>query len=166
MQNLPTNNSLTSMASNYWNHVTSVFISFTKYVDVKAIGTALLAVYQFCFDVHQEQAMPILACLVLFDTITGVYAAKIVGERIESKKVVKAAFKLGIYALLVSASFMTDKLMGLSGVLELDKLMVGFLAATELISIIENAGKMGYAVPKKILNFLTDFTNKESISKK
>ena len=33
----------------------------------------------------------------------------------------------------------------------LDDTIIAFLTLTELISIIENTGKMGYAIPKKLL---------------
>lgn len=150
------------MLTNYWNHVLAVFAAIGNYLNLKLWVTIPVVIYQFMFDVNHESSMLILAVLILLDTITGVTAARDRGECIESKKFIKAAFKLGIYGLLVSASFLTDSLVGLTGAFfEIDKFMLGFLAATELISIIENTGRMGYAIPKGILDFLQKYTQKE-----
>lgn len=157
---LPTNH-LHQMLTNYWNHIAAVFTAIGQYLNFKLLATVPIVIYQFMFDINHESSMLILAVLIVLDSITGVAAARDRGECIESKKFIKSAFKLGIYGLLVSASFLTDQLVGLTGAfIEIDKFMLGFLAATELISIIENTGAMGYAIPKGILDFLQKYTEK------
>lgn len=39
--------------------------------------------------------------------------------------------------------------------------MVGFIAVTEFISILENMGRMGFVIPKKLLNQLQDFQSQK-----
>ena len=96
--------------------------------------------------------------LVVFDTITGVYAAKVSGEQIESSKLIKAAFKLFIYSLLVASMHLIDKIMNLENFgFNLEIAVMGFLASTEGISILENVGRAGYVIPKKLLNALQKY---------
>lgn len=150
------------MLTNYYNQIMSVFTAISNYLNLKVWVTIPIVIYQFLFDINHESSMLILAVLIVFDSITGVMAARNRGEKIESRKYIKSAFKLAIYGLLVSSSYLTDQLVGLTGsFVELDMIMLGFLAATELISIIENTGTMGYAIPKGVLKLLQKYTDKE-----
>lgn len=94
--------------------------------------------------------------LIIFDFVTGLYAAKVSGEEIRSRKVFRSALKVVFYFMIISGGHLTERAIGLD--IFLDETAMGFLAATELISIIENIGKIGFAVPKKILNKLEKFT--------
>lgn len=147
-----------SSVNSYISHVWSVFQSFTRYIEVKIAGGLLVTLYSFFFSVHLWQAMLAVLALVTFDMFTGVAAAKKTGVPIESRNVCKSAFKLGVYGLLVSSGHLTDVALGIPPTwFNLESAMIGFLAATELISILENVGRMGFAVPQRILNQLEDF---------
>ena len=106
--------------------------------------------------------MTALTVLITFDLISGIFAAKKSGELIESRKVLKSAIKLAVYGILVSASHLTDVVVSIPETwtfsMNIEGIMIAFLAATELISIIENFGKAGFAVPKKLLNRLQEYT--------
>lgn len=108
--------------------------------------------YSFGFDQALENAMVAVLFLIVFDFITGIAAAKISHEVIKSSKIFRSALKIAIYFLLISAGHLGEVAIGAN--FFIDEFIVVFLAATELISVIENIGKMGFAVPKKILNQL------------
>lgn len=65
---------------------------------------------------------------------------------------VKTAVKWTLYMLMVSASHLTESL--LPGEWYLAEVTIAFLGATELVSILENIGKTGVAIPLKLLNKL------------
>lgn len=126
----------------------------------KAVASFLYIFYSFVFDTQHEQAIIAILGLITIDFITGIYAAKVSGDEIKSAKVMRSAIKVFIYLLLISAA----RLLEVAGSLEIvhaDEIILGFLAATELVSVIENIGKMGFAVPKKMLNKLRDFRDSE-----
>ncbi len=75
---------------------------------------------------------------------------------IKSAKILRTALKTVVYFMMVSAAYLTETA-GL-GFLPLDETIIGFLAATELISLIENTANMGFAIPKKLLNKLKEYT--------
>lgn len=142
----------------YLDHIKSVFLSLGDLFSVKAVGAAALATYAFLFDVNLKVAMLSLLSLMVIDLVTGMIAASMKhGPGISSRGAAKTPLKFGVYCMLVSAAHLTD--MAVFGGIYLEQSMIAFLAVTELISIIENAGKMGFAVPQNILDKLHDFRN-------
>ena len=111
--------------------------------------------YSFLFDVNQGDALIAIIVLIVIDFITGFASAKISGEEIKSAKVFRSAIKLVIYFMMISAAHMVELASGILSIA--DDTVIAFLAVTELISLIENIGKMGFAVPKKMLNKLQDY---------
>lgn len=128
--------------------LTGIFHSFW----VKLIPSFLIPASAFLFGSEHFLTIQALLALIVIDFITGLASAKISGEEIKSKKMVKSAFKTGIYGLLISSSHLTEKIA--PGTTYMVETMATFLALTELISILENAGKMGFAIPQKWLNQL------------
>lgn len=139
----------------YLDQVIAVFLSIKQYVSAKIALSVLVTIYSFFFGIELAALMLALTALIAFDILTAIVAAYSTQEPIESRKVFKSALKFGIYLVLVSSAHLTD--MAVFGMLPLEEGMIAFLAATELISILENAGKMGYATPKKLLNRLQEF---------
>jgi len=140
--------------------VLSVFPSLLEGVKAKAIGSAFLTTYAFLFSVELWKIMLGLLVLITFDMILGIAAAKTTKEEIRSRKIARTAYKLAVYGLLVSAGHLTDVAVGIPpNWINIETAMVGFLAATELISILENAGRMGFGIPKRILNQLHKYTD-------
>jgi phage-related holin len=142
----------------YWNSITSVFTSVQNYFTSKVVVGGIIVVYSFFFNISFANVMSALVALVVFDMITAVAGAKVRGELIESRKMAKSAFKLMVYGLVVSAGHLTDLAMGLSSfAFNLEIGLIGFWAATEMISTLENVGKMGYATPAKLINALRGY---------
>ena len=140
--------------------VTSVLASTVNGFSTKAVLGVFLALYSFLFSIEIYQLMLGLVVLTAFDMITGILAAKKTEKEIKSSKASRTAFKMAIYGLLISAGHLTDVIVGIPPEwVNIEKAMLGFLAATELISILENAGRMGFGIPKRILNQLEKYTD-------
>jgi toxin secretion/phage lysis holin len=107
------------------------------------------------FSEGSIQPLTALVFLVILDFLMGIIAAKKCGEEIKSRKAFRTALKLFIYIIMAWAAHLTT-LAGLDWA-HLDLIVVAFLAVTEFISLIENAGRMGYAVPNKLLNQLRHY---------
>jgi len=136
----------------YLEHLRAVLDTLGRYAQLKVVGALFLPFYSFFFHPSQVTLMLALVALVTFDLITGVLAAKVNKEAITSRKMVKTAMKFGVYCVLISSAHLAEVM--IIGDLYLEEIMLGYIAITELISVIENAGKMGYAVPKKLLKRL------------
>lgn len=122
---------------------------------VKCSASFLYVVYSFMFDNLHTSSLFAIFMLIIIDFITGISAAKVSGEVISSAKVFRSAIKTVIYFMFISASHlmeMTTPLLSFA-----DELVISFLAVTELISVMENVGKMGFVVPKNLLNKLHEF---------
>lgn len=145
----------------YIENITLILKSLIENLFTKVLLGVGVSVYSFLFSFELWQITLAVGILIFFDLITGVAVAKKKKEVIESRKILRTAFKLSVYCVLISSSHLTDVAMRIPlTFLSLESAMIGFLAATELISIIENAGRMGYAVPQRILNQLSNFKEK------
>ena len=141
-------------------NILPVFATTTQGFSTKAVLGLGLATFSFLFSVEIYQLLLGLVVLTTFDMITGILAAKKTKKEIKSAKVARTAFKMAIYGLLISAGHLTDTIVGIPPEwINIEKSMLGFLAATELISILENAGRMGFGVPRRILNQLEKYTD-------
>lgn len=129
------------------------------YFSVKFLPSIVLPSFGFLFGFGSEKIMLGLLVLVTMDFITGIASAKKMGEPIRSRNAVKSAYKVAIYGLLVSAGHITEQIVPLTTYIE--EAVTTFLALTELISIIENTGKMGFAIPQKLLNQLQVWRDSE-----
>lgn len=111
----------------------------------------------FSFGDISTTVLTALFMLILFDFLTGIWAAKRSGEDIKSSKVFRTAWKFVLYFLAVSAGYFTELVIGTD--LFIAKTIMVFLAATELISILENIQKAGYEMPggliRKIKNLIS-----------
>lgn len=130
---------------------------FTAWQSKLAAG-GFLSFFSFFFDALQRDALVALLALIIIDFFSALLAAYNSNESIKSAKIFRTALKIVVYFSLVSAGFLAEHTVAI-GII--DELILGFLAVTELISILENAGKAGYAVPKGLLNTLKDYKNKK-----
>ena len=122
----------------------------------------LISLYSFFFNVDYADLMVAIIVLVTFDLLTALLAAKKNEDVIESRRVLCTAFKMSIYGILVSSAHLTEEIIGLTDYwVGLERAVIAYLAATEMISIIENVGKMGFAVPLRLLNQLEKFRSSE-----
>jgi phage-related holin len=101
-----------------------------------------------------KAAMLAVTFLVAVDFLTGVWASKKRGEKIESAKLGRTVIKTLGYQLALITSFVTEKY--LLDVLPVMKTISGFIAATELLSVSENlaviTGVPLYDAFRKLLN--------------
>jgi len=124
-----------------------------KDLAIKCLGAIALITGNFLFDGILVQAMVSLFVLVIFDAITAMATAYKNKVAVTSRKMFRTPLKLAVYFLLISSSNIAEN--ALPAIIHiLDETILAFLVLTELISIIENIGKMGYAVPMKLLNRL------------
>jgi phage-related holin len=100
-----------------------------------------------------------ITVLITIDLITAIMAEYKNGNPIESRKMMKTATKLVVYTLFLAAIHLTEGIV--PGTTFLDEMVLAFLALTEAISVMENIGRMGYAVPLKLLNQLREMRNNE-----
>ncbi len=129
-----------------------VFTGIGEFFVVKLWPAVILPLFGVLFGYETESILKALLLLVVFDFITGIISAHSSGEQIRSRSAVRSAYKIAIYGLLISAGHLTEEVT--PGTTFIEEAVTTFLAATELISILENVGKMGYAIPRKLLNQL------------
>lgn len=126
----------------------------------KTILGLFLAVGTFFFDGILMKALVALLALIIIDFLSSVFAAYRTGEKIESHKAFRTALKITIYFGLVASARITEYTLA-DPLNFLDEVLIGFLAVTEFISILENAGRLGCAVPQRLLNTLKEFKAKQ-----
>lgn len=137
------------------SYLLDLFVKLTHYFSIKVIGAFYLTMFALFFDLTQRAQIEAVFVLVVFDFITGLTSAVKSGEHIKSFKIFRTALKLTVYCVMISAAHFTELAVP-SVETFTDEMVVAFLAITELISIIENCGKMGYAIPKRLLNQLEE----------
>lgn len=129
--------------------------AIVDYAYVKCATTIGILTYSFFFGDIEKAIITSVIFLTVFDMITGVMASVKTGHDIKSKRFLNTAIKIFVYMLLISAGHMTENAIGLD--IRADEVITSVIALTEIISILENASRMGYAIPKKLLNQLKDF---------
>ena len=133
--------------------------AIVAYSQLKCAGAIGVLTYSFFFGDIEKQIISAVVVLALFDMITGVMASVKSGKSVESKKLFKTAIKLFVYMLMISSGHLVESVIGYE--LKVDEVITGIIAITEVISILENASRMGYAIPKKLLNQLKDFKSEK-----
>lgn len=93
--------------------------------------------------------MTALLVLVVIDFLTGMIAAWIHGELRSMKGYIGIAKKVGIF-MFVTVAHVIDGVLGENHYLR--DAVIFFYLANELLSIIENAGKMGVPLPPALTN--------------
>lgn len=129
-----------------------IFTGIGDFFLAKLYPTILIPIFGALFGFENHIVLQSLMVLVVIDFITGISSAWVSKEQIKSKSAVRTAFKIAVYGLLISAAHVTELVV--PGNIFIEEAVASFLALTELISIIENVGKMGFAIPKKLLNQL------------
>lgn len=125
---------------------------------LKSVLSVLFVISTFIFDPSMHTELWALLALIVMDTFTALIAATKNNIPIESRKVFKSAVKTVVYFLLVAAGYVTEYVIPIPYI---DQIVIGFLALTELVSIIENFGKCGYSVPTHLLAQLKKLKNEK-----
>lgn len=125
---------------------------------VKSILAAVCAVFGFVFG-DLNGLMIALIALIVLDYISGVLAA-VVEKKLSSEVGAKGIAKKIFMLLIVAVANIVDiNVIGEGHVLK--SVTVIFYIANECISLIENAGRLGVPVPKKLLDVLEQLKNRE-----
>lgn len=125
---------------------------------VKSILAAICAMFGFVFG-DLNGLMIALIALIVLDYISGVLAA-VVEKKLSSEVGAKGIAKKIFMLLIVAVANIVDiNVIGEGHVLK--SVTVVFYIANECISLIENAGRLGVPVPKKLLDVLEQLKNKE-----
>ncbi len=130
-----------------------------EYFYTKVVPAIIMPAFLLFFGKGNFIIIQALILLVIMDMITGIWSAYVTGEIVTSRRAVRSAYKLVVYGLLVSGSHLAEVI--LPGQFFLEQVVTSFLGITELISIIENSGKMGFAVPQKLLAKLESFRDNQ-----
>lgn len=146
------------------HYCAAILYKVCQYWWYKIAASATVIIFTFFFDPDHKKVLASLFALLIIDFITGVIAAKMKNEPIQSHKIFRSAIKVAVYFTLVSAGRISEA--ALSPIPFIDETIIGFLTATELVSIIENVAKMGYGVPIGLLEKLKQFTGNKHDKKK
>jgi len=117
---------------------------------IRWIGGGLAAVVTYVFGGADKWLLGLLIVVVL-DYISGIIAAALSHE-LSSRKGFAGILKKVLIFCIVAVSHVVDSATGAGGVLR--ALTVGFLLANECISVLENAGRCGIPLPKKLIAVL------------
>lgn len=124
----------------------------------KNILAGVCTVLSFLFG-DMEGLMVALIALIILDYISGVIAAAVekrLSSEVGAKGIAKKIFMLLIVAL---ANIVDTSVIGDGHVLK--TVTVVFYICNECISLIENAGRIGVPVPKKLLDVLEQLRDKD-----
>jgi len=120
----------------------------------KCVASIGFIILQVSFSGVEQIMLLAIGLLIVIDFITAIIATKMAGKEITSRKGFKSAVKSVMYGLLIVTGSLLEVTM--NHALPIADTIAVFIAVTEGISIIENVGKAGYIVPKKLLNTLKD----------
>lgn len=124
----------------------------------KNIMAGVCTILSFLFG-DMEGLMVALIALIILDYISGVIAAAVekrLSSEVGAKGIAKKIFMLLIVAL---ANIVDINVIGDGHVLK--TVTVVFYICNECISLIENAGRIGVPVPKKLLDVLEQLRDKD-----
>ena len=126
---------------------------------IKGILAAICTAVGFLFG-SADGLIIALVVLIVMDYISGVMAAA-VEKRLSSEVGAKGIAKKVFMLLIVAVANIVDiNVIGEGNVLR--AVTVVFYIANECISLIENAGRLGVPVPKKLLDVLAQLRDKDN----
>lgn len=137
--------------------IISIFIATFTPTWTKILAS-LAMFFAFMFGDNHNQAITAVLMLMIIDTCLGVAAVVYEGHPITSRKFSRVLHKGIVYMLSIAAGHFLDITMPHAIA---QSTMLGFIAVTEFISILENVGRMGFQTPKKLLNQLKDFQSEK-----
>ncbi|NLB80905.1 MAG: phage holin family protein [Clostridiaceae bacterium] len=115
---------------------------------VKLTGAGIVSAFAHVFG-GMDMILGLLLWLITIDYITGVLNA-IVQKRLNSEVGAKGiAKKVGMLSV-VAISNLISQYAGM----DIRTFVIGYYIANESISILENAGKMGAPIPKRLMDIL------------
>ncbi len=143
-----------------WKSFKSVCANLSTYGLVKFVTSMIMAGFMNGWDWlfgHKIEMVSAVLCLIMLDTITGVWKASKAGQ-LSSRGFFRFAAKLLVYMLLLTTASLVDKNIPIAFALSM---MATFLALTEAISILENVAKLGFPVPHRMISILKQFSEEK-----
>ena len=148
-----------SNLSDTYEYIVYVIVAALHPSTVKTLFAVIFIAVSFLFDLNQSSSLIALFVLILIDFITGISAAKYLGEPIRSSKIKHTAIKVTAYFAVIAGAQLAEH--GLVDFLAvIDETVIAFFLLTELISLLENVGRLGIQTPQKLLNQLRDTKKK------
>lgn len=126
---------------------------------IKLAGSMIITIGAYLIGAEHFGMMYALMVLAGIDFVTGIASSKVNGNEITSRKAVRSASKFVVYILFVAAGHLSEVI--IPGETYFESIVISFLTLTEFISIIENIGGMGFAVPQKLLNKLREYRDEK-----
>ena len=112
----------------------------------------LLAGFAVLAPIHA--VMVVVGILIVFDTITGIWAALKSGQTFSSAALRRSVSKAVVYQIAIISAFIVEKYL-LQDILPASKLVAGLIGVVELTSVLENLNKIyGSDIFKSIITKL------------
>ncbi len=146
------------MTANLYEFLYKAYCELSQMFSLKLICATIIGAYSLLLGTTNPELIYAIMTLIGIDFITGVSASKVQGHTIKSYIAFRTPLKAFIYLLMIIAAHQVGILIPQVDVFLIGS-MSGFLGLNEMISIIENFGRMGYKIPRKILNQLTEMNN-------
>lgn len=143
----------------FFENMRAVLHSLGDFFIVKTVASWALFTVSYLVGASHLPLLGMLSTLVCIDFATGIWAAFKTGDAIQSRKAVRTAVKWTLYMLMISAAHLTESVA--FGSWYLAEITIAFLGATEFISILENVGKAGVAIPARMLAKLEAFRDSQ-----
>ena len=115
---------------------------------IKVIGAGIVSGLTYLFG-GMDMIFCVLMWLITIDYITGVINAIVQGKLNSEVGAKGIAKKVGMLAV-VAISNLISQYAGM----DIRTFVIGYYIANESISILENAGKMGAPIPKRLMDIL------------
>lgn len=130
---------------------------FSGSVPLKLIFGLLMGAISVLINQNMYQVYLAVFLLVVLDSISGLAVVWVVpGARLESKKLTKTVIKFMMYGIAFVATNQAE--IATNNVLPfIDETVLGYIAITELISVLENLERLGMKVPRQLLNKLSAY---------
>ncbi|MDA1758497.1 phage holin family protein [Bacillus cereus] len=106
-----------------------------------------------------DMTLKVLVIMAAIDYLTGVIAAGFNGE-LKSKVGFKGIAKKVVLFLLVAAATQADAIVGTNSALR--EATIFFFIGNELLSLLENAGRMGIPLPRALINAVEILSSKSN----
>ncbi|MFB4327342.1 holin family protein [Paenibacillus sp. CR_12] len=115
-----------------------------------------------------SQSLTVLATMVVFDYFTGLAASYYEGRKKtedkskgwNSNKGFWGIFKKVLMFSVIALLYQVDKLLGLNGMLSLMTGAIFFYISNELLSLIENYGRLDLPMPEQMKTAISELKNK------
>ena len=145
-----------SMKEENMEYILVLFEKIITGFDVKIMLGLVWSALVYLFGTGQSEAIIALFFLILVDWVFGLAAAKKTGQEITSAKFIRTPIKMGVYFTLIACAHVSEYGVPMMAGF-LDETMTAGLIITELLSVFEKSGKLGFVIPKRLLNQLEEF---------